>query len=335
MNLGKNTLPKLFKVGLTQKARFSSQNIKNVQKLKNSNFNLQTSKTHSKQILQWSQNKIKLPKNTKTISDLKINSVNNWYTTNAPNLMKQFKLQNDIKKHSFVHFTPWVHQNYLSSIWTLALKKDDLFAQIIKKPVTDKPLLLESGLEKVGPNNNSNDSNSTPKVTIQRPLEFEDDWSREKEINFNLDSEFGLSPSSGVHNVKLNLKYWDPKANQGKGDYLWPPNDGGIPNTVQRVELQKDFIIDRFGGYIEQGKHKDKGKYFGNDQDSYEKRAMRPDDYFEKPYHRYIVLKPFEVERAQILPWFNYAGMGWQYKSDTPVEDLEKGGYIKKLKEKI
>lgn len=174
-------------------------------------------------------------------------------------------------------------------------------------------------------------SNKINKLRNSNPLEFGSGWDRKTEITFNLDSEFGSGLSSGVHNVKLNLKYWDPKADDGKGSYKWPPNDGGIPETVQQVELQEGFIIDRFGGYLENGKHRDKGKYFGDDQDVYEKRAMRPDDFFEKPYHRYVVLKPFEVEKAQILPWFNYAGMGWQYKSDITVEDLEKGGYIKKL----
>ena len=48
-------------------------------------------------------------------------------------------------------------------------------------------------------------------------------------------------------------------------------------------------------------------------------------------YHRYEVVKPFEVEKSVIAPAFDNIGLGIQYRSLVSVDTLLKRGIIKKV----
>lgn len=51
----------------------------------------------------------------------------------------------------------------------------------------------------------------------------------------------------------------------------------------------------------------------------------------EHDYHLYKVIKPFKVQSCIIAPAFGFPGGGTQYRSNIPVKDLVKNGYIKEV----
>lgn len=48
-------------------------------------------------------------------------------------------------------------------------------------------------------------------------------------------------------------------------------------------------------------------------------------------YHKYEVVKPFEVEKSIIAPAFDDIGLGIQYRSPVSVDVLLKRGIIRKV----
>jgi hypothetical protein len=104
----------------------------------------------------------------------------------------------------------------------------------------------------------------------------------------------------------------------------WPPNNGAIEDTEEKVSLEEGIIIDRFGD--------DKGTYFGEDGIAFDKRAMHPDSY-EDVYSRFVVVKSFDVGKGQVAEWFNESGNGFQLKADISVEKLLEGGYLRRVDE--
>ena len=78
--------------------------------------------------------------------------------------------------------------------------------------------------------------------------------------------------------------------------------------------------IDRFG--------KLSGKYFSPLGTPIQMRSMRPGADLSL-YRRFEVVRPFEVERSTIAPYFGNIGLGIQYKSPVSAEILLKRGIIK------
>ena len=102
----------------------------------------------------------------------------------------------------------------------------------------------------------------------------------------------------------------------------YPPNNGAIPGTEHRIYLMPGTIIDRYG--------KINGYYFAPADTPLPARAL-PYNADLSLYHRFEVLKPFEVEASTIAPAFCQPGFGIQYLSPVNTDKLIKHGILKVL----
>ncbi|MGT2706754.1 TNT domain-containing protein [Streptococcus panodentis] len=51
-----------------------------------------------------------------------------------------------------------------------------------------------------------------------------------------------------------------------------------------------------------------------------------------QPTSDYIALKKIPIKEGLVAPWFDEPGMGIQLMTDLPIAELEKGGYLRKIK---
>lgn len=93
------------------------------------------------------------------------------------------------------------------------------------------------------------------------------------------------------------------------GAPIYPPNDGRI-GIAENVTVESGTILSRYGYY--------KGKFFANETDSFEQRAL-PRTTNQNKYHRYRVKKPLLAKKAKIAPWFGEPGGGIQYKISDDI----------------
>ncbi|MEM8811310.1 MAG: glycohydrolase toxin TNT-related protein [Pseudomonadota bacterium] len=115
----------------------------------------------------------------------------------------------------------------------------------------------------------------------------------------------------------------DPKWVKPDGDVDWPPNDG-FDGPRKQQTLEPGTKIDRYGS--------EKGQYLSPDGTPFEERALPPSS-AKRPYRRYEVKKPTQVESGPTKPWFDQKGGGTQHKlpEDVSVQDLLDNGYLKEL----
>lgn len=87
--------------------------------------------------------------------------------------------------------------------------------------------------------------------------------------------------------------------------------------------LQPGERIDRYG--------RPAGSFASPEGTLYTERALPPGS-SAGPYYVYEVLKPFVVKGGPAAPWFGELGGGTQYETFLSFEDLERLGYVKKVK---
>ena len=123
-----------------------------------------------------------------------------------------------------------------------------------------------------------------------------------------------------------------------KSKFPWPPNNGAIGKTkVQKVEA--GTLLDRYGheggrfvGYA--GRVQGKAGYQYQPA-TFSQRAL-PQAPDESQYHVYQVIKAFEVESAEIAPWFGEPGGGVQALStQKSIAQLLEGGFIKEITKEV
>lgn len=73
------------------------------------------------------------------------------------------------------------------------------------------------------------------------------------------------------------------------------------------------------------------GRYFSPEGATFGEKALPP---FMKlqPNSDYIVLKEIPTKEGIVAPWFDEPGLGIQYLTDLTIDELEKGGYLLKIK---
>jgi hypothetical protein len=111
----------------------------------------------------------------------------------------------------------------------------------------------------------------------------------------------------------------------------WPPNRGFI--TTGETTLKKDFVFDRYGGYIdrETGEFVDKGTFVAPKEVDFPNRAL-PAGTKSKQYYSYKVLKDIPgVKQGQAIPWFEQPGQGIQYELPGGIDNLIRKGYIERI----
>ena len=138
-------------------------------------------------------------------------------------------------------------------------------------------------------------------------------------------------PSAKLY-VENKHTYDNPKYfNQDTGEVIYPgelgdPNiDGFVNGVYSRERLQKGDVIGRYGD--------ESGRYFSPRGTSFEERALPP-FMKEAKFTEYKVLRPFQVRKGKIAPWFDQPGGGVQDVSDYTVEQLRDLGCIKPVKRK-
>ena len=124
------------------------------------------------------------------------------------------------------------------------------------------------------------------------------------------------------------------------GYFKWPDEDGFVLDATGKAiketkKLNVGTILDRFGS--------NKGGYFMSPMDSngnpfaWEKRSLIPQsDKVADPsvqYHRYRVIKEFDVEAGEIAPAFEQPGGGVQYIiKGKDIQTLIYEGYLVEIK---
>lgn len=108
---------------------------------------------------------------------------------------------------------------------------------------------------------------------------------------------------------------------------IWPPDDGANPGTKEEILLEKNHIVDRYGGIG--------GRYMGEPLSETARRILPIDEAsyralssLPKEYHRYRVLKPFPVTKATASPWFTGIGGATQYETKLSISKLIEDGYL-------
>ncbi|HLD65569.1 MAG TPA: RHS repeat-associated core domain-containing protein, partial [Pseudomonas sp.] len=112
------------------------------------------------------------------------------------------------------------------------------------------------------------------------------------------------------------------------GGGAWPPNRGFI--RVKPTVLQPGTRIDRYGGWMDNGKFKDTGTFASPAGASFGSRAL-PANTLTKPLNTYEVVKPIKADAGGAIPWFGQPGKGTQYELSKSIGELLKQGAIKKI----
>ncbi|AVK72241.1 adhesin [Cupriavidus necator] len=107
------------------------------------------------------------------------------------------------------------------------------------------------------------------------------------------------------------------------GSWKWPDNEGAVPGTTTRGELQPGATIDRFGS--------PRGSYVAPERTPTTERALAPGSATEAP-HVYEVTRPLPAARSIVAPAFGQEGYGVQYKLDKPVQWYLENGYLREKK---
>ena len=134
-----------------------------------------------------------------------------------------------------------------------------------------------------------------------------------------------------VHNTcamtaKNSVSKQNALINKSKAEITsyYPPNDGAVLTTKNKMYLLKGERIDRYGSF--------KGNFFAPEGTNLDMRAL-PYNADTSLYTKFEVLKPFEVESSRIAPAFGKPGGGIQYRAPFSAEWLLKHGIIKELEE--
>jgi hypothetical protein len=142
-------------------------------------------------------------------------------------------------------------------------------------------------------------------------------------------------------------KYWEPGTATSPAHWRYPDHDGfaTVPRGGKMVPdrhtetLLPGQRIDRFGP--------ENGRFLSPDGTPFEDRALPPDSLTARPgdpvphgYHRYQVVRPFQVSSGPVAPAFAQPGGGVQHYldpslyppgADRNVEWLVKNGFLKRV----
>jgi len=107
------------------------------------------------------------------------------------------------------------------------------------------------------------------------------------------------------------------------GNIRWPPNRGFGGHIVKET-LPSGTKIDRYGTRD--------GTFTAPEGTPYSKRALSPGSN-NKPYEKYEVIKPIEVDSGKSKAWFGEQGGGTQYELPKKIKELIEDGSIRVIEE--
>ena len=113
-----------------------------------------------------------------------------------------------------------------------------------------------------------------------------------------------------------------------QGNILYPPGNGAVPGTEFQTSLQVGMRVDRYGGTSRTS------SFLAPKGISIEQRALPPTTNLAIR-DEYVVVRPFQVEQSNVMPWFGRNGMGQQFDTKggvgLSIEELVKQGYLRKV----
>ena len=130
---------------------------------------------------------------------------------------------------------------------------------------------------------------------------------------------------------KLKTKYFKGKETSGAGKWKnadgsvkWPPNNGAVKGTEEVITMKPGEKFGRIGS--------PDGKYTAPPGTSPDKLSLAPGT-DTSLYTEYVVVKEIpNVNRATVAPWFDKPGGGIQNLMPQTIRQLERDGFIKKVK---
>jgi len=143
----------------------------------------------------------------------------------------------------------------------------------------------------------------------------------------------GYDPYAGdtPEGFAANRDYWDPGANGGKGGWVYPPNNGAVPDTTENVTLEPGEITTRFGGTA--------GNFTSPIDTPFAERGLPPSSLTDSSgnlaYHEYEVVKPIPSDQSVVAPAFGQTGGGVQNYllgpdgQPTSIQWLLDNGYLR------
>ncbi|MEA5095533.1 MAG: TNT domain-containing protein, partial [Sedimentibacter saalensis] len=106
------------------------------------------------------------------------------------------------------------------------------------------------------------------------------------------------------------------------GSYNYPPNNGAIPGTEIKVDLQPGQSLGRYGNIGP------KSNYVTSPGASPDSLSLPPNT-SPSIYTELQVVKPIPgVTQSTVAPWGGSTGLGLQYELPMPIQELIKQGYI-------
>jgi filamentous hemagglutinin family protein len=122
----------------------------------------------------------------------------------------------------------------------------------------------------------------------------------------------------------------DPKWINSDGRINWPGNRG-FDGTPEKITVEPGAKFDRYGGYYENNKFLDTGKFVSPEGTPFDQRAL-PNKTLDKPYTRYEVIKPIHgADSGKVASWFDKPGGGTQIDLPMSIGELVEGGFIRPL----
>lgn len=132
----------------------------------------------------------------------------------------------------------------------------------------------------------------------------------------------GYQRTGGLSPEEFLDRYWDPKANDGQGSWIYPPDDGFLTDGNGHVFRWVDTVevgveLDRFGSEF--------GSFLAPAGELYGMRSLPPQSLFTYEaaypcnYHRYRVVREFRVWEGLTAAWFEQPGLGRQVKLDRAL----------------
>lgn len=146
----------------------------------------------------------------------------------------------------------------------------------------------------------------------------------------------------GLSAARFLVRWWDPAADAGQGDWRYPPDDGYEHNSqgviASTLVLHTGLLVDRFGN--------EAGRFLAPAGTKYGMRSIPPsslnnsDPRYLNEYHLYRVVRDVTVCAGPTAPAFEQPGLGTQYVTSsqicpriprTSVGDLVRNGTLVRL----
>jgi RHS repeat-associated protein len=105
---------------------------------------------------------------------------------------------------------------------------------------------------------------------------------------------------------------------------FWPPASGFLGGVSMRTTLKAGTKIDRYGG-------SQAARFFSPVGTPVTARSLPPGA-ATQALRSFEVIKPFDVDAGRIAPWFGESGLGVQYRSVMPLDDLLRGGFLREIR---